>query len=493
MNQKLKSLIGGNQASAATPGPGRAGMRKNLPDRLAAWIPVALLVGFFLLLWILFGSRLLPARNVVVETVVTLRGDGPDAPEVQRDAPASATTHFDGPTLFQASGWIEPDPLPIRASALEGGIVDQVFVLEGERVRNGQILAKLIDEDAKLDLQTARSDLRLREAELRTIESEIRIVRAEIDTLDKRIESAEARRDEIKDHAERLASIGVGGVSEQEIIQARLRLKTRETEIGALAVSRSELDARIAQLETRLDAARQQIESAETEVARRELSLARTEIRSPVDGVIQHLHASPGQKKLLQMDDPESATIAHLYEPGKLQARIDVPLEEAGGLFVGQPVRIRSAILPDRSFKGTVTRIAGQADLQRNTLQAKVRILEPETLLRPEMLCRAEFLAGGGNAATDTGGTGEQSGPVRIFVPPDALMDRTGSRAVAWKLTPDGRHIARTELELSDTTRDRFVRVMSGLNPGDRVVLNPPDDLTGGERVRPVAPEKPAE
>ncbi|NRB73562.1 MAG: biotin/lipoyl-binding protein, partial [Verrucomicrobiales bacterium] len=61
--------------------------------------------------------------------------------------------------LFQASGWIEPDPLPIKATALVNGVVECVGVLEGEVVKQGQILAELISEDFELDLETAESDL----------------------------------------------------------------------------------------------------------------------------------------------------------------------------------------------------------------------------------------------------------------------------------------------------------------------------------------------
>ena len=487
MNHKLKSLIGGPQTPVTSTGTGPTQTRKHWADRLAVWIPLVLLVGFFLLLWLLFGSRLLPARGVLVETVVTLRDAGQSGVvEVKAGLPPSAL-QFEGPALFQASGWIEPSPQPIGATALEGGIVEKVFVMEGEPVKQGQVLAKLVDADAKLNLQTARSELGLREAEMRSAKSEIRIVQAQIDTLEKRIESAEARRDEAKDLADRLSSIGALGAPEQEIVQAQLRLKAQETEVGTLQVSRNELKARILQLETELEAANHRIELSKTEVARRELSLERTAIRSPVDGIVQHLNAAPGDKKLLQTDHPKSATIAHIYEPEKLQARIDVPLEEAGGLFIGQAVRIRSAILPDHSFQGTVTRIAGEADLQRNTLQAKVRILNPDVLLRPEMLCRAEFLTGSkqGKAGNREGLAG--TGPVQVFISPDALVNRSGAQAIAWKLNVGGQHVERTQLTLSETTRDEYVRVLSGLNPGDRVVLNPPADLSAGDRVRPTA------
>ena len=77
----------------------------------------------------------------------------------------------------------------------------------------------------------------------------------------------------------------------------------------------------------------------------------------------------------------------------KLQARIDVPLSEASKLFIGQEVEIACSMLPDTHFKGKLSRILGEADFQRNTLQVKVQILDPDLRLRPEMLCRAKFFS----------------------------------------------------------------------------------------------------
>jgi hypothetical protein len=78
--------------------------------------------------------------------------------------------------------------------------------------------------------------------------------------------------------------------------------------------------------------------------------------------VILRLLAVPGDKRMLAMDHPDSSTIAILYQPDHLQARIDVPLADAVGLVVGQRVRVRSNLLPDRLFRGTVTRIVGEAE-----------------------------------------------------------------------------------------------------------------------------------
>ena len=93
---------------------------------------------------------------------------------------------------------------------------------------------------------------------------------------------------------------------------------------------------------------------------------------------------------MLASDNPKSAVIVEIYDPEELQARIDVPLRGsiAADWTAGYP---DPDLLPDTKFTGEVTRIAGEADLQRNTLQAKVRLDEPDSRLRPAMLVRAAF------------------------------------------------------------------------------------------------------
>src|SRR5687768_4009427 len=106
--------------------------------RLPAWvIPFGLLTGFALLFLALFRDRLLPAPAVTTAIVLATANQEGDA------APASSS----GGMLFQASGWIEPDPLPVKATALIDGVVDQVHVLEGQSVKQGDPLATLIDAD----------------------------------------------------------------------------------------------------------------------------------------------------------------------------------------------------------------------------------------------------------------------------------------------------------------------------------------------------------
>lgn len=460
---------------------------KTWRDRAATLLPWVLLSGFSALLLLLLGDRLVPAREVTLGRVVVIEGEADAVPAV---SPSNAENL---PPLFQASGWIEPDPLPVKATALIDGVVREVHVLEGAAVKEGQILANLIDDDAKLNLRTAESRLDSLRALTDAQKEEPAIIRSEIETLAKEVVAAEARRSELEDQVKRfdaIAAAGSGAVSDREISLARLQLATQEAEIAALGAREEELLGKLRLQEATTRDFEARLAEAETEVDRRRLELDRTRIVSPIDGVVLRLVAVPGQKRMLAMDDPDSSTIAVLYDPAHLQARIDVPLAEAAKLTPGQEVRLRAGLFPDRVFRGTVTRIAGEADLQRNTLQAKVRIEDPDPRLRPEMLCRAEFLAptdpGPGTAVV--GG----SGGLKIFVPEAALTQVEASRAMVWKVDASGLRIDPVVVALGEERREGHRLAREGLRPGDRVVLDPPADLEAGERIR-SNPDKPTE
>lgn len=430
------------------------------PRRIPAWlIPAAILTGFALLFLALFRDRLLPAPTVETSLVLaTPDGGGSSA--------ATAT----GTLLFQASGWIEPDPLPIKATALVDGVIDAVHVLEGQQVAKGEPLATLVDADARLALAAAEQEHRMKVAGRDAQVAAIASARKKHQSAQAIVEAARTLQEEAADQNVRISELGKGAISESEVVTARLRLDRERLQTLAAEAISGEAEADVARMELETKVKDAEASAAAVAVDQAKLALERTRIVSPVDGRVLRLLAAPGQKKMLGMDDTDSSTIAILYQPDRLQIRVDVPLADAAGLSVGQPAKIRCSLLPDQVFAGEVTRITGEADLQRNTLQAKVRILDPIDQLRPEMLCRVEFFG-------STAVPGQAAGSLATWIPQAALTD-----GAAWVFDPDSKRVAKRAVQASTESRDGFIRVLDGLRPGERVVLSP-QGLRDGQRV----------
>ena len=451
-------------------------------------MPWLILFGLVVVFLILFGERLLPAREVKVTTVVTEEGRGGEG----RAAPAfkEASPH-EGEALFQASGWIEADPFPVRATALLSGVVEHVHVLGGDAVRTGDPIATLVREDAEIALAAAKAAREAAENEQAVEEAERDILEAREAVLESRIRAAESRLTELADLAERAERVGMGNLSEREIVQARLKEATQRMEVEALTASLVELEAERLQQARREALRRARVREAEAREAQRLLDLERTVVRAPVDGVVQRLLVAPGDKKTLLGDNPESATVALLFNPEALQARVDVPLELAAQLEIGQAARVRTEFLPDRQFRGWVERIVGEADLQRNTLQVKISLEEPDPRLRPEILCRAEFLVGRiplpgadvENRITKNDAPAlDRTDRVRLFAPENALFRESGEWA-CWVIDASGGRLELRRVTPGREAREGWIEVTEGLRPGDRLVLNPEREFKPGERV----------
>lgn len=263
------------------------------------------------------------------------------------------------------------------------------------------------------------------------------------------------------------------------MLATRLNQKRRLAEVDAAKARIAGICEEINQIAYEILALQAQIREAEINLEKAELAYARTEIRAPLDGRVLALKAAPGQKKMIGMDEEDSSTIAILYEPAHLQVRVDVPLADAAGLSVGQRAKIRSNLLPDEVFEGQVTRIEGAADLQRNTLQAKVRIQNPNDKLRPEMLSRVEFF----ETIRPTSDSVMEATDIAVYVPKEAIQDNW-----VWICDPDTKRAERRAVN-PGIIKDGMILVSPEVRPGEWVITKPLD-LKNGQRLNPIFKER---
>lgn len=462
------------------------------------------------LLWAAWDS-LWPSVPVRVVPAVVKAGSGGSAP---------------GAVTVQAPGWIEADPFAVAVSALADGVVEDVLVLEGQSVGKGQVVARLVSEDARLALAQAEALVGQREAELlvaeaaltaaqqdwdhpveltrklATAEAALRARRAELERWPAELAAAEALGSYLEAEHRRVTPLHEAGqASDIEFIRARQQSLEQQAVVASTRARQPILEAQIAAAEAEVRAAEENLRlriadrraldearaavaqgratRAEAQARRDEarLRLERMEVRSPVDGVVMVRLAAPGSKLMLGGDNPQSAQVLRVYDPRKVQARVDVPLADAAKVGVGQRAEVVVDVLPDRVFHGQVTRIVNEADIQKNTLQVKVAIEDPTPEIKPEMLARARFLAA---VEASAGGGSEQ----RVFVP-EALVQRGAGGDVHVWVADQGRNVAVLRVVVVGRARNgEWIEIESGLQPGDRLIAGPPADLADGDRIR---------
>ncbi len=497
--------------------PAKAGGSVSPPARrwlTRVGLPGALIIAFAALLARASWDSLRPA--LAVQTV-------PAA--VRPSHELGAAVQAADEVVAQAPGWIEPAPYPFAVSALADGVVAELLVLDGDTVSAGQVVARLVADDAELALraaeaqlaeqQAARSSARaqLANAQLRwahpveveravaTAEAGLAAARAELQRLPNEEAHSRARLRELELESAQLTRVGDAWVPGFELEAAGYRVEGEAARLAGIIARRPMLNAEVRGLEAELQAARRnhelrfaerlerdlaeaQLQQAEARVARAEVSrdeaalrLERMQVKSAQPGIVLRRLAAPGSKLMLAMDEAHSAHVLHLYTPDSLQVRVDVPLADAARVGLGQRVEILCEVLPDHVFAGRVLRRVQLADLVKNTVELQVSVEAAAGLLTPDMLCRVKFF-GRGSAETDSAPEDSSAG-LSVFVPGSLIDD--GS---VWVLDPSDGVARRRSVKLGAHRLHGWIEVREGVFPGEHVIDPRRVTLSDGERVR---------
>jgi HlyD family secretion protein len=502
-NLDLRGLAVRRDADGRRP-PGRP---RNLATRYL--LPAVLVAGFAAVMTWAARDVWLSSRPVTVVPVLATK----------------AQVREEGTPLFNAAGWVEPRPTPVNVTALAEGVVEELLVVEGQQVRAGDPVARLIAADAQLENEEAMATLMLQEAEVERAEAVLEAAETNLQypvTLEAELAEAEAvlakTETELanvpfeKQEAEarvRFAQLdyegkrGAGeGISARSLQKAQSelaaataaldRIEVRqprlEREVEALAAKRDALARRlelkteetraVAEAKAELAAAGARVRQAQAICDRNELTIARLTVRAPISGRVLALAAHPGSR--VMGIDPgglhDASTVVTMYDPDMLQVRADVRLENVPQVQPGQKVRIETEALK-QPLEGEVLSITSVADIQKNTLQVKVAIPDPPSVLKPEMLVQATFLA-----QPSVEGKAARSEELRLFVP-KALVEAGADGSSVWIADQAAGVARRKAVKLGRAVQGDLMEVVEGLQAGDRLIVQGRDGLKDGERI----------
>ena len=472
-------------------------------------LPVGILLGFLGLLGAAAGRQLLPQRSVTVVPVIVKRA------EVQQA----------GTTLFQSPGWIEPRPTAISVAALAPGVIEELLVVEGQQVAKGEPIARLISIDAELNVEQASNSLAIREGELNRARAELDAAKIrrenplhlEVQLADAESSLAKAKTELAKlpfliDAAEaqvkfthssfegkQSAMEAIAGrivqqaesehaVSHAQLQELQQRGPNLKLEVDALA---KKVDALRRQLELLVEETRQVQEAeakvqsagalcdeAKLQVRQAKLAMERNVVRSPMQGRVMRLIASPGTRVmgLESTAGQNTSTVVEMYDPARLQVRADVRLEDVPMVTRGQPVEIETAS-SNGVIKGRVLQATSSANIQKNTLEVKVELIDPPPNVSPEMLVTATFLA---PVVENT--KSEAMETERLFVP-EQLVQSGDAGAYVWIVDSDELAQRRT-VEAGKSSAGGLMEIKSGLSVTDKLIANGVDGLTENSPVK---------
>jgi RND family efflux transporter MFP subunit len=337
-------------------------------------------------------------------------------------------------TVLNASGYVVARRRATVSSKVTGKVLE-IFVEEGKAVKRGQVLATIDDSQMRAGLNVARAQL------------------------------AAAKSAAAEDEAK---------LREAERQYARLSQLVKEKVVGRAEVETAE--ASVDSLKARIAMARQQVEVAERQVTAQETDLADTVVRAPFDGVAISKDAQPGE-----MISPVSAGggftrtgICTIVDMSSLEIEVDVSETYINRVKPGQPVEALLDAYPDWRIPANVITTVPTADRQKATVKVRIGFEKLDPRILPDMGIKTSFLEERSPAEADV--------PVRarLLVPKTAVRT-DGGQSIVFVVRED--RVERRAVKLGAAQGDQ-VEVVSGLNSGDRIVVEGHDSLADGTRVK---------
>ncbi|MEL6713939.1 MAG: HlyD family efflux transporter periplasmic adaptor subunit [Planctomycetota bacterium] len=393
---------------------------------------LALVLRESLLDWIDPPARVTLARPVALEGVAVSTPEG---------------------VVLQAAGWIEPDPFPTFAPALDGGVVAEMLVQESDAVEAGAPVARLVDDVERIAVADAEAAVARAEAALDAARVRAAIARERFDAalgvteardraeaaLAGAMAEAEHRAEAVREGEarleltrsevcvqEELRAAGASGARQVEIAEAEVEVAGARLAVlradAALAVASADearavrvraadevelrFDDRLVRDTTAADARRAEADlaAARATLARAELGLERTVVRAPRAGVVLERLASDGESLA------PGAPACSLFAPDALRVRVDVPQGDVERLSVGQRTEVLTDARPGRPYAGEVIRVVQRADIQKVTLEAQVRVVDADDLVKPDMLAQVRFFGAAAEGDRSADGARERFG-----------------------------------------------------------------------------------
>ena len=332
--------------------------------------------------------------------------------------------------MLNATGYVVAQRKAAVASKATGRL-EWLGVAEGSRVKQGEIIARLENRDMKANMENAAAGINVAKANLQQGEAEYH----------------DAAR-QLKRAQELLAQ---NFVSPASVDSAQARYDKAAAALSSLKAA---------------------INAAEASFRAAQIAVEYTLIRAPFDGVILSKTANVGDvvTPFSSALDAKGAVVS-MADMSTLEVEADVSESNLQKVQVGQPCEIQLDALPDMRFPGEVSRIVPTVDRAKATVTTKVRFLNPDPRILPEMSAKVTFL----NREL----TADQQKP-RTVVNPEALTERAG-KTVAFVIRDGKAH--QVPVETGSRIGD-MMEVKQGLQFGEKVVLKPSAKLADGSSVR---------
>jgi HlyD family secretion protein len=395
----------------------------------------------------------------------------PAAPEVEVVRAVAEGGGDTGGVVLSASGYIVAHH-KINVNSKVTGRVKWIGVEKGDKVKEGQVLVRLEDDEFRAQYLQAQGAVENAKAYLMELQNGSRP--EEVQQAQHNLDEARATAANDKITLDRTKLLFAQGVvSKQALDDATAKYEADQQRANSLqqGFSLSKLGPRAEEIARAKGALMQ----AQGTAAYAKSQLDATEVRAPVSGTILERKAEKGELITSQFASgaeggPQGSVVA-LADLSDLQGELDIAQNDFSRLRPKQKAIVTVDAFPTLKWDGVIAEMSPEANRQKATVQVKVQILNPDEHLRPDMNTTVKFLA---DDLKD--GNKESAGAV---VPSTAVRDHDGKKVVFIVL--NGKAVMKTVKILEQRNNGYLV---DGPINGENVISNPPEKMKDGESIR---------
>jgi HlyD family secretion protein len=423
--------------------------------------------------YIIVGIALVLLLGVIALAYRLFSSDTPEVEVVRASAQSSGNDA--GGTVLSATGYIVAHHT-INLNSKVTGRLKWIGVEKGDKVKQGQVLVRLEDDEFRATYDQAKGAYETAKAYLEQLQHGSRP--EEIQQSQHNLDEARATLANDKLTLDRIKELAANGVvSRQQLDDANAKYQADQqranslqrafelAKIGPRAEEIARAQGALAQAKGQMDYAKAQLDA--------------TVMRAPVDGTILDRTAEKGVLITAMFASaaaggPQGSPLS-MADLNDLQVELDIAQADFGRLGPGQKAIVTTDAYPDKEYDGQIAQISPEANRQKATVQVKVQVLNPdkypEVQLRPEMNATVRFLASETPKNT--------KGPSGVFVPSTAIRERDGKKVVL--IAFNGKAVAR---EIHVTSQRADGALVDGLVGGESVITTGPTTLKDGDKIK---------
>jgi multidrug efflux pump subunit AcrA (membrane-fusion protein) len=328
------------------------------------------------------------------------------------------------------------------------GKVERLYASIGDRVKKGDVIVRLDQEDLKARVAKAKADLDLAEANLALIRAGSR--KEEIQEAQEKIEQARSTLDLNKKILDREKSLLAKGYTTQETVDKA----EKEYEVSLSQYKAAQESIQLVKekyTKEEIDATVAKVDQAKASLKDAEVQLSYGTIRAPISGTIASVTTQQGETVTASLNAPTFITIIDL---NRLEVDTYVDETDIGKVKVGQEATFTVASFPDKDFKGNVMAIYPRAIIQDNVVYyiTIISANNPEGLLKPEMTATVNI---------------SLQKKENVLTVPNGAIRREGGKKVVFVMQNTQLVKRRVKTGWKDSS---YTEVLSCLNEGERVI-----------------------